>query len=76
MYIILIIYAIDGFTDVVTNQTKSISKSYSKIDLGQYDGFAPGEAKMEGGKGFNMAFGLKSKAELPREIGTWSVNYI
>ena len=45
MYVILIIYAINGFVDVVTNQTKSISKAYDKLDLETFDSFSPGEAK-------------------------------
>jgi hypothetical protein len=39
MYIILLIYAINGFTLVVTDQTKSINKQVSFIDLDSFDGF-------------------------------------
>jgi hypothetical protein len=42
MYIILAIYAVDGFILVISDQTKSISKLVKPIDLDTNPGFIPG----------------------------------
>jgi len=41
MYIILLVYAVDGFLFVVSDATKSINKQVTPLDRDETPGFAP-----------------------------------
>jgi hypothetical protein len=77
MYIILAVYAIQGLLYIVSDQTKSITKSVTPLNLNEEPGFAPAKAGfMKDAAGFDLAFGLHDGSELPVSIGKWSIQYV
>ena len=78
MYIIITVYAVQGLLYVVSDQTKSITKSVTPFNLNEDEGFAPAKAQFmqQDNAGFNLAFGLHDGSELPASIGTWFIQYV